>query len=204
MFKSYVRSVAKRKGIDSSLSDPFLCIHLQCPLGSYDANIEPAKDDVLFTDPKTVLSLAAGLFKQVYGNLNYAPNKVGETTADGISDNHAVSLQQSRDKESNVSSGFETGRVIREMTPTSPQVAVASFRTSEPSRITHSQLSDSERVIEDEATVSPINSRTVNPWVIAKMNVSLRADNCNINQTATNQLTTPAREPRPCQTYLPS
>jgi DNA mismatch repair ATPase MutL len=66
MFKSYVRSVAKRKGIDSSLSDPFLCIHFQCPLGSYDANIEPAKDDVLFTGPKTFL----GTLRFRYANSN--------------------------------------------------------------------------------------------------------------------------------------
>ncbi|KAN0084747.1 hypothetical protein V8E54_001214 [Elaphomyces granulatus] len=193
MFKSCLRSVAKSKGINSPLSDPFLCIHLQCPLGSYDANIEPAKDDVLFTDPKTVLSLAAGLFKRVYSKPD-----------DGISDDHAVSLQQSRNKESNLSSGFEAGKIIREMTPTSPQVAMTSLGTSKPSRITHSQLSDSERVVEDEITVSPINSSSVNPWVIAKMNVSLRANNCNTNRTGTSKLATPAREPRSCQPCSPS
>ena len=41
-----------------------------CPTGSYDANVEPAKDDVLFTDPEKFLEVVEAFFKSVYGQLD--------------------------------------------------------------------------------------------------------------------------------------
>ncbi|KAK2809155.1 hypothetical protein FQN50_003990 [Emmonsiellopsis sp. PD_5] len=68
LFKSYIRSVP---GPDSnrSIVDPFIFLDIQCPTGSYDANVEPSKDNVIFEDSKTVLSLAEDMFKHVYGEL---------------------------------------------------------------------------------------------------------------------------------------
>lgn len=47
--------------------DPFLYMNILCPRGSYDANVEPAKDDVLFSDAKFVLELVEACFRDVYG-----------------------------------------------------------------------------------------------------------------------------------------
>ncbi|EEH46931.2 uncharacterized protein PADG_03029 [Paracoccidioides brasiliensis Pb18] len=69
LFKSYLRSGSLCNGGLTSPVDPFLFIHLQCPLGSYDANVEPSKNDVLFADSKLVMSLAEDLFKSVYGEI---------------------------------------------------------------------------------------------------------------------------------------
>ncbi|KAI4149311.1 MAG: hypothetical protein L6R39_002522, partial [Caloplaca ligustica] len=44
-------------------------MNLVCPPGSYDANVEPAKDDVLFTDPHHVLGLVESFFRSHYGEL---------------------------------------------------------------------------------------------------------------------------------------
>ncbi|KAK2798574.1 hypothetical protein FQN51_007594 [Onygenales sp. PD_10] len=68
LFKSYTRSAP---GPDSSRSvvDPFIFLDIQCPTGSYDANVELSKDNVIFEDSKTVLSLAEDMFKNVYGEL---------------------------------------------------------------------------------------------------------------------------------------
>jgi hypothetical protein len=49
-------------------SDPFLCMNIGCSPGSYDPNVEPAKDDVLFVDSKKLLSVVEDLFKSVYGD----------------------------------------------------------------------------------------------------------------------------------------
>lgn len=46
-----------------------------CPSGSYDANVEPAKDDVLFQDPNQLLSVLEGFFKSVYGELQIVDEK---------------------------------------------------------------------------------------------------------------------------------
>ena len=70
IFKSYIRSAAARSEPSTTVSVPFICLHIRCPGGSYDANIEPAKDDVLFEDPQFVLSLVSDLFADTYGSLD--------------------------------------------------------------------------------------------------------------------------------------
>lgn len=46
--------------------DLFVHLEIQCPNGSYDANIEPAKDGVLFEDSDVVLNVAKKLFAAAY------------------------------------------------------------------------------------------------------------------------------------------
>ena len=68
LFKRYYKSAAL--GIENNTStDPFLYLNFVCPRGSYDANIEPAKDDVLFEDSITILTLAERFFSHIYGEL---------------------------------------------------------------------------------------------------------------------------------------
>ncbi|KAL4864898.1 hypothetical protein BDV12DRAFT_175527 [Aspergillus spectabilis] len=67
VYKSYLRFVASRDGSAPTITDPFFCVHIGCPGGSYDANIEPSKDDILFEDQPAVLSLVEELFRDAYG-----------------------------------------------------------------------------------------------------------------------------------------
>ncbi|KAL4752181.1 hypothetical protein BDW72DRAFT_192316 [Aspergillus terricola var. indicus] len=69
LYKTYVRSAASRDGLSPRINDPFLCIHILCPEGAYDANVEPSKDDVLFEDQQAVLSLMEDLLRNTYGDL---------------------------------------------------------------------------------------------------------------------------------------
>lgn len=64
--RKYLRS-ANSEYENTTINDPFLCLQIQCSSASYDVNIEPAKDDVLFEDPQRVLSLADDLFRDMYG-----------------------------------------------------------------------------------------------------------------------------------------
>ena len=66
LYKSHVRSL-KSKRDNTKVVDPFLRMNVVCPLGSYDANVEPAKDDVLFGNPGLVLRLAEDYFRSIYG-----------------------------------------------------------------------------------------------------------------------------------------
>ena len=68
LYKSYLRSSCGMEGGDK-IADPFICMNIICPTGSYDANIEPAKDDVLFTDASIVLATLEAFFKSVYGEI---------------------------------------------------------------------------------------------------------------------------------------
>ena len=65
-YKSHLRSL-NTNGDDSKLVDPFLCMNIACPRGSYDANVEPAKDDILFANPDLLLRLAEKFFQSIYG-----------------------------------------------------------------------------------------------------------------------------------------
>ncbi|KAI5366468.1 putative ribosomal protein S5 domain 2-type [Septoria linicola] len=63
IFREALRSAAPEFG---DVKDPFLYLELSCPRGSYDANLEPAKDDLLFEDASLVIKIARQLFAAAY------------------------------------------------------------------------------------------------------------------------------------------
>ncbi|RPA88006.1 hypothetical protein BJ508DRAFT_232623 [Ascobolus immersus RN42] len=65
LYKSYLKSAHPD---NEAYSDPFIYLNLHCPLGFYDPNVEPAKDDVIFTNSTKVLDGVERLFKDVYGD----------------------------------------------------------------------------------------------------------------------------------------
>ncbi|KAH4802986.1 hypothetical protein HBH61_180800 [Parastagonospora nodorum] len=50
----------------TAAKDPFFCMNIICPPDSYDPNIEPAKDDVMFEDGKVVLDAVDKLLRSYY------------------------------------------------------------------------------------------------------------------------------------------
>lgn len=78
IYKSYLRSASTGRD-DTKIIDPFLCMNIVCPRGSYDVNVEPAKDEVLFTNADLLVHLAEKCFKIVYGELQKSlPKAVAE------------------------------------------------------------------------------------------------------------------------------
>ena len=75
LYKSYVRSGSFQPKNKDKVVNPILCLNIVCPLGSYDANVEPAKDDVLFTHPGILLDVVESFFKNVYGELSDAASR---------------------------------------------------------------------------------------------------------------------------------
>lgn len=63
LFKQRLR--ACRAGIEA-VKDPFIWLNIVCPPDSYDPNVEPAKDDVLFDDSSKVLAAVQTLLEQHY------------------------------------------------------------------------------------------------------------------------------------------
>jgi DNA mismatch repair protein MutL len=66
-YKTYIRYSAAESCSDASKS-PFICLNIICPIGSYDPNIEPSKDDILFENEDHLICAAEKLFKAVYGD----------------------------------------------------------------------------------------------------------------------------------------
>ncbi|KAL3478929.1 hypothetical protein BJX99DRAFT_223224 [Aspergillus californicus] len=72
LYKTYLRSISSHCGPNLNITDPFVCVHIKCPEGSYDVNVEPSKDDVLFEDKKAVLLLVESLLRDAYGEIPQA------------------------------------------------------------------------------------------------------------------------------------
>ncbi|KAE9381347.1 hypothetical protein N431DRAFT_476184 [Stipitochalara longipes BDJ] len=53
---------------------PFLRLDITCPLGSYDPNVEPAKNDVIFGNESVILEAIENLFKEIYGAPKVVPS----------------------------------------------------------------------------------------------------------------------------------
>lgn len=67
VYRSYVKNrTADQDVLPRRL---FLVVRLSCPRGSYDVNVEPAKDEVIFEDVQIVIDLFEELCKRVYGHL---------------------------------------------------------------------------------------------------------------------------------------
>lgn len=81
LYKSYLGSGALIEKIDKP-KDCILCMNIICPRSSYDVNVEPAKDDVLFTNVDFVLGMLEGFFKDMYGDIKTTTTK---TTASHVS-----------------------------------------------------------------------------------------------------------------------
>ncbi|KAF2968991.1 hypothetical protein GQX73_g4607 [Xylaria multiplex] len=56
----------KRSTLVKDISDCFIRLNIRCPPGSYDANIEPSKDDVLFSDEQIILDAFRRLCDDLY------------------------------------------------------------------------------------------------------------------------------------------
>lgn len=65
LYKSYFKSASSAAG----LSDPFVYLNICCPPSTYDPNIEPAKDDVLFHDGDAVVKVVEKMLARFYGEL---------------------------------------------------------------------------------------------------------------------------------------
>lgn len=67
LYRHYVRNCGANIQELPASFDPILVMHITCPRGSYDVNVEPAKDEVMFISPDTILNLVELLFKDYYG-----------------------------------------------------------------------------------------------------------------------------------------
>lgn len=73
LYKSYLLSACLSDN-GAKLAEPFISMNIVCPTGSYDVNVEPAKDDVLFLDSEGFLATLERFFRSIYGELQPKDN----------------------------------------------------------------------------------------------------------------------------------
>lgn len=170
LFKSYVRASVSKHAVTTSITDPFLCLQLSCPRGSYDVNIEPGKDDVLFDDRDLVISLVEDLFSEHYGPLENSRPK---------------SPMKEKSCRAKKSDGFDIMLARRPLTEPSTNCT----QTGENSG--HSAISQGapSSKAQSQTATGPVSqsrqeavarsaesgrTRSINPWSVTNMNALLR------------------------------
>lgn len=73
LYRTYLGSGCLVEGTNL-VKDPFICMNLVCPSTSYDVNIEPAKNDMLFINADSVIGIFVCFLKTVYGELRSPPS----------------------------------------------------------------------------------------------------------------------------------
>ncbi|KAF7958471.1 hypothetical protein EAE96_002015 [Botrytis aclada] len=76
IFKKYLRSRLALATPLEKLKNPFMRLNIVCPKASYDPNVEPAKDDIIFENETLVLEAAEKMFKKFYGYGSTVMSKV--------------------------------------------------------------------------------------------------------------------------------
>ncbi|KAI1096070.1 hypothetical protein F5B19DRAFT_217625 [Rostrohypoxylon terebratum] len=88
----------------------FIRLNIECPPGSYDINIEPSKDDILFSEENVLLDGFKGLCKEVYETYtlsnvlekNLALDNISETNGSSSRKPQTQSNSQAADKGSSL------------------------------------------------------------------------------------------------------
>ncbi|KAF4122505.1 DNA mismatch repair protein, C-terminal domain [Geosmithia morbida] len=82
--------LSRARGQSRPISNPLMCLSIMCPAGTYDPNITPLKDEVLFSDEKSVLDCFEELCSRVYAHRNDAEESHGQEQKPGQRDDCGV------------------------------------------------------------------------------------------------------------------
>ncbi|KFY23393.1 hypothetical protein V493_05883 [Pseudogymnoascus sp. VKM F-4281 (FW-2241)] len=182
-YKQHIRAFVAKTGGEVP-KDPFIYLRITCPIGSYDPNIEAAKDDVLFEDEDAILSVAEKLFNSLY-----SANALADPPTSKSGTGHDSEIQQ-------------CVRVTSFQAP-GDNYGTSNYQGQE--RITIDTIADKAPDQELEilngvvcepqsppSTLERSDHSALNPWVIAKLNTPA---------TERGPQGSKALRPRPPRTY---
>lgn len=178
--KTYVRAAVSKNDMSAKITDPFCCLQLKCPKGSYDANIEPGKDDVLFGDRNFVISLVERLLTEHYGPLVDGQKTVfSQQKADSSLKSHEDSPFDLLLAKRHPEERLVQGRSISQEPLNSALASPVSQRAHEsPISLSPDNACSpgTEHGTRHRHTYSSVSqeSRYINPWSIARINASFQ------------------------------
>jgi DNA mismatch repair protein MutL len=65
-FRRHLADYFSRARSDDPPKDPFIKLNIRCPQGSYDVNVEPSKENVLFKDEQRILDEFGSFLSSIY------------------------------------------------------------------------------------------------------------------------------------------
>ena len=187
-----------------SVKDPFLCLNIVCPSGSYDPNIEPAKDDVLFDDSEKVVKAVEKLLASVYSVLeepnellfdaNDLVDKVNEKVT-SLSRPHNASESTPMSKSFGYNAQAEDRSIVEdsELAFLEQRQATQGWRTNmygwddEDVDLSADGQSDPSSKEQQEAAEALRDVNISNPWTIARVAAGRKAITRTLGITPTGQ-----------------
>ncbi|RAL62386.1 hypothetical protein DID88_004952 [Monilinia fructigena] len=103
IFKKYFRSGLAESSSDK-IKNPFLRLNIVCPEASYDPNVEPAKDNILFENEMLVLEAVERMLKNFYGECSAVTLKLAKSRIQTNSNGFDVLLARQPQQDSSTSS----------------------------------------------------------------------------------------------------
>ncbi|KFX87340.1 hypothetical protein V490_08315 [Pseudogymnoascus sp. VKM F-3557] len=197
-YKQHIRAFVTKTGNEVP-KDPFIYLNIACPIGSYDPNIEPAKDDVLFEDEEAIISVADKLFKSIYST-NTIPGEDAfhglAAPKSGVAQDFAIQQRLEVPKRVGVTD-FRTPGVDYEPRDKQGQgsITIEAAVDKTPGR----ESPDILKGVDCEPQSPPgslerSDHNFLNPWIIAKLNTPVTN-----NRAQSSKLLTP----KPLEQYIP-
>lgn len=177
----------------ATIKDPFFCLNIICPVDSYDPNIEPAKDNVIFGDEAFILTMIDRLLVSYYpDNINVAGpgDNLEDVAMTPPSQNPEVPESPSRPR---------TPFSVHENVPAEGLEAYERATQSQPPRWRSIMYGIDEEDLEflqdnvpdmsEEEEDGRRDAAISNPWTIARMNAPIKPK----KPVSNGQLLSPAK-----------
>jgi len=189
----------------AGVKDPFFCMNIICPPDSYDPNIEPAKDDVMFDNSEVIVAVVDKLLKAYY------PEAIKDIPVVQDAEMLTSAQQQYEPQFEELPSRIESSITIHEDEPanrneqptTDPAQALPRWRSSMYG-IDEDDLEflqgNPAPVVEEEEEKGLRAVEVSNPWTIARINSTIKPKQAAGNE----QLLSPAKSQRGSDAHLPS
>ncbi|KAK5987364.1 DNA mismatch repair protein PMS1 [Cladobotryum mycophilum] len=89
IFKSYLTNTVSNQKSSTPLTSPFIQLNIRCPPCSYDPNVTPLKDEIIFSDEPQLLECFESLCQKIYIQKNDVGDESGTTLKDSTSSRNA-------------------------------------------------------------------------------------------------------------------
>ncbi|CAG5172809.1 uncharacterized protein ALTATR162_LOCUS7529 [Alternaria atra] len=189
IIRAYKDRLRKSNPSFAGVKDPFFCLNIICPPDSYDPNIEPAKDDIMFNNSDIVIGVVDKLLKAYYPE---AVQEVHQAEPPNSAQQQYGALPEQ------LPSRVESPTMVHENEPTSPIEESPTNLTQALPRWRSSMYGIDEDdlqflqqehapVIEEEEGLRA--AQISNPWTIARMNATIKPKQALSN----GQLLSPAK-----------
>ncbi|KAF2627915.1 hypothetical protein BU25DRAFT_421420 [Macroventuria anomochaeta] len=157
----------------ANVKDPFFCLNIICPVDSYDPNIEPAKDEVIFGDKNFIIAMVDRLLVSYYPENANSANPTEETESKDLMVTQPTQISDVEEPLPRPQMSFS----IHEDPPVEESDVSSSTAQQQQPHWRSSMYSldeDLKFLQENVPDVDRHDAALSNPWTIARMNAPIK------------------------------